>query len=566
MITAGIKLTQSGGIALLDDDRLVCNIEMQKIANGARYSNVDELDDLVGIMSGFGIGVGDVGRWALDGWDGAQNGRVSVLTGGARTEVLVAPYRETERVPDPGLPGHHGRLAIGGQEMDYASYVHVAGHLASAYCTSPFARRGEPSMVLVWDGGCFPRLYCVDADGRIEPGGEAFPLIGHTYSMTSQYWGPFKRQNKSKNVDDLSVAGKMMAYISLGTSREEIKQIFREEFFAYFDADSKRVRDFREAIIGCGSTGEPSHAYVHLFLTSVKQRTDRLGVCDEDVLASVHTFLEELLIDRVTRKIQAWKGGAWNLCFAGGCALNIKWNSALRAHPTIKEMWVPPFPDDSGVAIGTACLAAAGGTGLRPIEWGTRLGPELVPTPEVPAGWSASPCTPQELARLLHETGEPAVVLNGRAELGPRALGGRSIIAPAVEESMKKVLNDVKRREHYRPVAPICLEEHAPTIFDPGTPDPHMLFEHWVRPEWVERVPAIMHLDGTARLQTVNESDDPNLHAILREYHKASGIPVLCNTSANYNGLSFFPDVASAIEWGQLDLVWSEGTLYRKQN
>ena len=567
MITAGLKLTQSGGIALLNDNRLEFNIEMQKLANGARYSNVDELDDLVTVMSDFGFQLGDIAKWAVDGWDGAENGRVSLLSGGAPTELLVAPYRETAKVPDPGLPGLSGQLVIGGKSMDYESYVHVAGHLASAYCTSPFARRGEPSMVLVWDGGCFPRLYCVDADGRIEAGGGAFPLIGHTYSMTSQYWGPFKRQHKSSHVDDLSVAGKMMAYIALGTVREEIKSVLREEFFQYFEADSARVRKYRETIIGCGSTGEKSHAYVHQYLTAVQQSTAVLGVADEDVLASVHEFLEELLIDRVTAKIQAWKGGGrWNLCFAGGCALNIKWNSALRAHPMIKAMWVPPFPDDSGVAIGTACLAAAGGEGLRPIEWGTRLGPRLEPTTDVPQGWSVAPCTAEELARTIHTTGKAVVVLNGRAELGPRALGGRSILAPAIDASMKKLLNDVKSREHYRPVAPICLEEHAPTIFDPGTPDPYMLFEHWVRPEWIDRVPAIMHLDGTARLQTVNATDDPNLHAILREYYRCSGIPVLCNTSANYNGHSFFPDVASAMKWGRLDLVWSEGVLYSRSS
>ncbi|MER7273826.1 carbamoyltransferase N-terminal domain-containing protein [Dactylosporangium sp. NPDC000244] len=567
MITAGLKLTQSGGIALLDGDRLAFNIEMQKIGNGARYSNVDELDDLAAIMGRFGYQLGDVATWAVDGWDGARHGRVSLLSGGVPTEVLVAPYRETEAVPDPGRPSLTGQIVIGGKGLDYVSYVHVAGHLASAYCSSPFARRGEPSMVLVWDGGCFPRLYCVDADGRIEAGGEAFPLIGHSYSMASQYWGPFKRPNKSTHVDDLSVAGKMMAYIALGTAREEIKSIFREEFFEHFEAGSPRVRAYRRTIIGCGSTGEQSHSFVHEFMSAVQRRTAGAGVSDEDVLASVHAFLEELLLERVTAKIRAWKGGGrWNLCFAGGCALNIKWNSALRAHPMIKEMWVPPFPDDSGVAIGTACLAAAGGEGLRPIEWGTRLGPDLEPTPEVPAGWSMSPCSPEELARMLHATGRPAVVLNGRAELGPRALGGRSIIAPATEASMKKLLNDVKGREHYRPVAPICLEEHAPAIFDPGTRDPHMLFEHVVRPEWVDRVPAVMHLDGTARLQTVNADDDPNLHAILREYHRCSGIPVLCNTSANYNGRSFFPDAASAMRWGQLDLVWSEGVLYRRDD
>lgn len=129
---------------------------MQKIANGARYSNVDEMDDLVTIMSGFGYQLGDIGKWAVDGWDGAAEGRVKLLSGGTPTELVVAPYRETAKVPDPGLPGHRGQLVIGGRSMDYDSYVHVAGHLASAYCTSPFARRGEPSMVLVWDGGCFP--------------------------------------------------------------------------------------------------------------------------------------------------------------------------------------------------------------------------------------------------------------------------------------------------------------------------------------------------------------------------------------------------------------------------
>ncbi|MEU3054380.1 carbamoyltransferase N-terminal domain-containing protein [Streptomyces griseus] len=567
MITAGLKLTQSGGIALLNDDRLEFNIEMQKIANGARYSNVDELDDLATIASSFGYQLGDIDKWAVDGWDGATEGRVSLLSGGKPTELVVASYRETERVPDPGLPGHTGNLVIGGRAMDYVSYVHVAGHLASAYCTSPFARRGEPSMVLVWDGGCFPRLYCVDGNGRIEPGGEAFPLIGHTYAMASQYWGPFKRPNKSSHVDDLAVAGKMMAYIALGTPREDIKKVFRKSFHEHFEADSPRVRAYRQKIIGCGSTGENSHAYVHEFLTEVQKLTSGLGAADEDVLATVHVFLEELLIEGVTAKIRAWKGNTpWNLCFAGGCALNIKWNSALRAHPMIKAMWVPPFPDDSGVAIGTACLAAADGQGLRPIEWDTRLGPRLEPTRDVPQGWTASPCGPEELAGILHTTGSAAVVLNGRAELGPRALGGRSIIAPATEASTKKLLNDAKDREHYRPVAPICLEEHAPTVFDPGTPDPYMLFEHWVRPEWIDRVPAIMHLDGTARLQTVNEGDDPNLHAILREYYRLSGIPVLCNTSANYNGYSFFPDAASAMEWGRLDLVWSAGVLYRRED
>jgi carbamoyltransferase len=567
MITAGLKLTQSGGLALLNGNRLEFHVEMQKLANNRRYSDFDDLDLVPGLLEEYGYKVGDVDQWVVDGWDGAVNGHVSYRSGGRTTELLVAPYRETERVPNPVIPGHRGEITVAGHVAPYTSYVHVASHLSAAYATSPFAARREPSMVLVWDGGCFPRLYCVDGDGRVEPGGEVFALIGHTYAMACQHFGPFKRSREelSTHVDDLSVAGKIMAYIALGKEREEIKQILREQFHEHFDADTPRVRAYREAIIGCGSNGEPSHGYVHAFLSDVRDRTERLGVADEDVLASVHEFIEELLIERIAAKIRAWKGDEpWNLCFAGGCALNIKWNSALRGHPMIRAMWVPPFPDDSGSAIGTACAHLGAGGGLRAIEWNARQGPALRETPRIPDGWSAAPCTPQELAAILHGTGEPVVVLHGRAELGPRALGARSILAPAVDPAMKQRLNEVKHREPYRPVAPICLEEYAPQVFDPGTPDPYMLFEHWVRPEWVERVPAILHLDGTARLQTVSVQDDPNLEAILREYHKLSGIPVLCNTSANYHGSGFFPDVASAIEWGELPTVWSEGVVYRR--
>jgi carbamoyltransferase len=227
---------------------------------------------------------------------------------------------------------------------------------------------------------------------------------------------------------------------------------------------------------------------------------------------------------------------------------------------------VPPFPNDSGSAIGAAALGLIAERGPVAITWNPRLGPALKPTPELPDGWRTAPCTPEELGALLHETGKPVVVLDGRAELGPRALGGRSILAAAVDREMKTVLNDVKKRESYRPVAPICLEEHAPALFSPGTPDPHMLFDHVVRPEWRDRIPAVLHLDDTARLQTVGRDDDATLRRVLVAYHERSGIPVLCNTSANLNGSGFFPDVASALAWGRVDMVWSENTLYRRDS
>jgi carbamoyltransferase len=120
----------------------------------------------------------------------------------------------------------------------------------------------------------------------------------------------------------------------------------------------------------------------------------------------------------------------------------------------------------------------------------------------------------------------------------------------------------MKGRESYRPVAPICPEESAPSVFSPGSPDPYMLFEHQVRPEWRTRVPAIVHVDGSARLQTVSQAN-PVMYELLTAYRKRTGVPVLCNTSANFSGSGFFPDVDSVFRWGRIRYVWSAGTLFR---
>jgi carbamoyltransferase len=200
--------------------------------------------------------------------------------------------------------------------------------------------------------------------------------------------------------------------------------------------------------------------------------------------------------------------------------------------------------------------------GVGDLAWDVYSGVSLEVGP-VPSGWAASACDEAGLARLLHETGEPVTCLVGRAELGPRALGNRSILAAPVRAEMKDRLNEIKGRAPYRPVAPVCLESEAPAIFDPGTPDPYMLFDHRVRPEWVNRIPAVLHVDGTARLQTVNAGQNPIMVRVLEEYRRLSGIPVLCNTSANLKGRGFFPDVASAVRWGGTRYVWSDGVLYR---
>jgi carbamoyltransferase len=255
------------------------------------------------------------------------------------------------------------------------------------------------------------------------------------------------------------------------------------------------------------------------------------------------------------------RGETQGMCLSGGCALNIRWNSLLRESGLFGEVWVPPFAKDSGAAIGTACCEMFRSGRQGALEWDVYLGPALKPAAP-PAGWTAAPCDEAGLAELLHTTGEPVVVLNGRAELGPRALGNRSILAPAVEAATKDRLNRAKGRASYRPVAPICLESRAAEVFDPGGRDPYMLFDHRPCARWAGRIPAVVHLDGTARLQTIDSEQNPVVARVLAEYERLSGIPVLCNTSANLRGRGFFPDARSAAEWGGVRYVWSEGRLY----
>ncbi|AYG64035.1 nodulation protein NodU [Rhizobium jaguaris] len=554
MRICGIKLTHDGAIALIEDGRLVFCIEQEKRDNNQRYQTIGNLEAIVTALAEHGLNLRDIDQFVIDGWDGEVESQFQVLSGAVPLTLKGAPYveRHAEGVLD-SLDG--SGLILDDHVFSYRSYPHVSGHVASAYCTSPFAKAGEPSFCLVWDGCIFPRLYYVDAQGArfLE---SLFPMIGQAYAAAGHYFGPYKRASRAGW--DLGVAGKLMAYIALGSIDEDIVEVFEDLYEKHFSGDTEIARRYRANI----NDAEASLVAVHDFFdASVLRLEDK---APENVLASFHSFLELLLVGELDLCLQRHPfPGLRNLCVAGGCGLNIKWNSALRGTGLFDAVWVPPFPNDSGSAIGAACCAMAADEGFVPLEWSVYSGPALK-NGDVPPGWKAAPCTMSELATIL-ASNKPVVFLAGRAELGPRALGGRSILAAATSPEMKDYLNEVKLREHFRPVAPICLEDRAPDIFSPGTPDPYMLFDHQTRPEWQAKIPAVMHLDGSARLQTISRSSRHDVTELLIEYEKLTGIPLLCNTSANLHGCGFFPDAAAACQWGRIEHVWCEGVLFTKE-
>ncbi|WP_432573106.1 carbamoyltransferase family protein [Kineococcus sp. SYSU DK005] len=271
-----------------------------------------------------------------------------------------------------------------------------------------------------------------------------------------------------------------------------------------------------------------------------------------DLAASVQEVLERTLVEVAT-----WLHGQTGdrvLAMAGGTALNCVANSRIWRESPFEEVFVQPAAGDSGTALGAALqLAADAGETLVPMHdaalgrsWSDEELADWLRTARLPF------TTPEDLA------GEVADVLaadgvvawfDGRAEFGPRALGHRSLMAhPGKKENLER-LNDVKGREQFRPVAPMVLTERAREIFSDGPfPSPYMLFVHDVAPQWRERIPAVTHVDGTARIQTVDDERTPKVAALLRAFEERTGLPVVVNTSLNTAGRPMVDDPRDALE------------------
>ncbi len=238
--------------------------------------------------------------------------------------------------------------------------------------------------------------------------------------------------------------------------------------------------------------------------------------------------------------------GARDLCFAGGTALNCSANERLLKETPFERIFIPPSPHDGGTGVGCALYGLIEGLGVESeFRWvNDFLGPDPdeeeleAAVRDVPPDLVVE--KPDDLVGViveLLERGRVVGLRRGRSESGPRALGNRSILADARHPGMQDFINaHVKGREWFRPLAPLVLLEAAPTIFAVDRPVPFMQFAADVRPEYRAALPAITHVDGSARLQTVESENTPFLHAVLERFASRTGCPVLLNTSLNGKG------------------------------
>ncbi|MEU5009886.1 carbamoyltransferase C-terminal domain-containing protein [Streptomyces sp. NPDC021749] len=413
--------------------------------------------------------------------------------------------------------------ALPGLDPDAVRFVpHHMAHAASGAFAAPDA---DTSSVLVLDGRgeATSHLAAHRVQGKLEPlyGQELPHSLGLVYEELTEHLG-FLRSCDEHQV---------MALASYG--RPRMLAELRRHIHPTGDG-------------GFHATGVPWHE-----LCAPRRPDEPWNQDHADLAASAQACLEETLLDLVR-----WLHGRTHddvLTLAGGVALNCVANARIAREGPFGRVWVQPAAGDAGTALGSALLIGAD-AGEEPLPMpGAALGRDW--TDAELETWLRTAAVPYErpadIARTVAEAlADNAVVawFQGRAEYGPRALGHRSLLAHPGHFANRERLNDVKGREQFRPVAPMVLADRAADLFDGQLPSPYMLFVHEVAPEWRARIPAVVHVDGTARIQTVDPAAEPRLARLLTEFERLTGLPVVANTSLNTAGRPMADDPRDALE------------------
>lgn len=274
-----------------------------------------------------------------------------------------------------------------------------------------------------------------------------------------------------------------------------------------------------------------------------RQRGEGLTQRDNDIARSCQVRFEEVALHCFER-LHALVPSS-QIAYAGGCALNGVMNARLLRETPFERSYMQPASSDDGLCVGAGLWAwhnVAGGRErfhMNHAYWGPAHTEEemrrVAQSARAPLRELPQATVPKAVARLLH-AGLVVGWYQGRSEWGPRALGNRSILADPTRADMKDVINaKIKRRESFRPFAPSVLQSAVSTYFEQDVFSPFMMHVVKVRPEWRERLPAITHVDGTGRLQSIERQTNPLYFDLIESFGQLSGVPIVLNTSFNEN-------------------------------
>ncbi len=445
-----------------------------------------------------------------------------------------------------------------------AELVHVEhhlAHLASSFYVSPFH---EAALVSVDGFGDFVgsmtgfgQGHDITINSRV-----FFPhSLGLFYLALTQYLGFMKYG------DEYKVMG--MAAYGRPTYLKEMRQVLKSEGDGTFSLELDYFIHHSEGVTMTWDGGMPRMGPVfspnmEKLLGPSRKPSEELTQRYKDIAASLQARYEEVFFEilRTARK----ETGSDSLALAGGCAMNSLANGKIFANTPFKEIYIQPAAGDAGGAIGAAfhvwhgLLRRQRAFVLESPYLGPEFGDEdflrvlglADKRQEAEAGTIVKAIGDAQEEFFIEKVKDEKLLcqrtaasisqglvvgwFQGRMEWGPRALGNRSIVCDPRRADMKDILNlKIKRRESFRPFAPSILEEETGNYFEIDYPDPFMLKVYKIRPEKRPTIPAVTHVDGTGRLQTVNRKVNPRYWRLISEFRKITGVPVVLNTSFNEN-------------------------------
>lgn len=437
---------------------------------------------------------------------------------------------------------------------EFIDTYHHESHAACSFYQSPF----HEALVVSYDGGGYDgyddnmgffNIYHAKRDS-IERVQRIKIDLGTSYGLVGVPISEIHKRQRALGRDFLTFAGKIMGLVAYG----QIKKpwVLRLKKF-YKDTKSLEDPKFYKTLS------------LHLrtnagYDTFSKQKS-------YDLAASSQLAFEEIFFEETDGYFEKYKD--LPICLAGGCALNVILNQKIRDKFPNRDLFIPPNPSDCGLSFGMIALHE------KPPEAVdlTYAGMPILDRSELPSyvgRYNARKIELDELAKLLHE-GKIIGVMHGNSEHGPRALGNRSILCDPGLSHMKDTLNaKVKFREWFRPFAPVVRAENVNHYFDFNGESRFMSYSPKVKSFWIDHLPAIVHQDGTARVQTVTEGQNKFLYDVLGEFKKLSGYDVLLNTSFNIRGkpiLTTIEDAIEVLEETEIDAVLIENYLFtRKQS
>ena len=414
---------------------------------------------------------------------------------------------------------------------------HHKAHMASCFFVSPFERAAILSIdgfgdfiSTMWGRG---ESNSMEVLGQVE-----YPhSAGIVYTAASQYLGFPKYGDE----------GKVMGLAPYGKPRylQQFREIIKSDDRG-FKLDLSFFRHDSEGVDMTWENGSPtigqifSDKFIEI-LGPARSKGEPLASRHEDIAASLQARLEEVSFEILRRLHDQTKLD--RLCLAGGVAYNSVMNGKILLNTPFKEIYIQPAAGDAGTAVGV-CYYIYNSMLRQPRSYVMEhpyTGPEFS-NQEIASVLRKNALPGRELNHLeLTRTAAQAIAdgkvvgwFQGRMEFGPRALGNRSIVVDPRRSDMKDILNArIKKRESFRPFAPSILEERVGEYFEQTHPSPTMLMVHQVKAEKRHVIPAVTHVDGSGRLQTVARTVNPLYHQLISDFEKLTGVPVVLNTSFN---------------------------------